>query len=307
MVPELSGCSIFTYCQFVFISAISIWSTKEIIRSFVINGIIYGRDAGSYKNHISLQINENVLSIRYSNSLESNRLHQICGLSFVTNMATYGPYTNDIQCGNSKYTVKVPGDKDFEDFISSDAIYDDDLTVLGFKSQKTLTIWHGQTDIATYSTDSGEYSDANGPGYWALDNMFDDENKESIWHSSNNAKGTVQTLTISFLSPIHFEHLKIKKRLYFKGQIDPDYNLAWLNVCLVLNNDVANQLCTNEQKGFSDSDQDDVIWTLPTNDVTTVELVFRDTGTYGNRHSGNAAVRDLKIFYKEIPGMFFIA
>ena len=272
-------------------------STNEIIRSFVINGILYGRDAGSNQNHISLQINENVLSIRYSNSLESNRLHQICGLSFVTNMATYGPYTNDIQCGNSEYTVKLPGDKDFEDFISSDAIYDDDLTVLGFKSQEILTVWHGETNIATYSTDSGQWSDD-----FALSKMFDDENSLSLWHSHQNAIGTVRTLTIAFSSPIDFQHLQIMKRSHTEH---PDYALGWFNVCLVLDNDEANQLCTTELKGFPDSDEVYVIWTMPKTDVTIVELVWRNTGPYTVAPAESAMVRDLKIFYTEIPSKFF--
>ena len=274
-------------------------STNEIIRSFVINGIMYGRDDGSNQNHIALQINENVLSIRYSNSLESNRLHQICGLSLVTNIATYGPYTTGNQCGHTKYTVKVPEDTDLGDFIASDAIYDDDLTVLGFKNQEILSVWHGETNIASYTTDSGVWD--SGDDY-ALKNMFDDESSLSIWHSNRDARGTVRTLTITFSSPIDFKHLQIMKRSHSEH---PDYNVIYADVCVVLDSDEDNQLCTTEGKGFPDSDEVHVIWTLPKTDVTIVELVFRNTGPYKITAADSAMIRDLKIFYTEIPSKFF--
>ena len=165
--------------------------------------------------------------------------------------------------------------------------------------KKLLSVWHGDTNIATYETDGGIYDNSD---LYALDNMFDDESSSSIWHSHDNTWNTVFSLTINFLSPIDFQHLKIMKRPYNEH---PNYATAWLNVCLVLDNDEANQLCTDEQKGFSDSDNENVIWTMPKNAVSIVELVFRDTGTYGNGASGGAMVRDLKIFYKEIPGKFY--
>ena len=159
------------------------------------------------------------------------------------------------------------------------------------------SVWHGETDIATYETDSGYYQNDN---IYRLENMFDDETSLSIWHSHTHH--AVQTLTINFLSAIDFQHLQIMKRSYTEHSM---YITAYLNVCLVLNNDEVNQLCTDEQKGFADSDNDYIIWTLPKKDVTTVELVFRDTGTYGNAASNKAMVRDLKIFYTEIPGKFY--
>ena len=40
---------------------------------------------------------------------------------------------------------------------------------------------------------------------------------------------------------------------------------AYLNVCLVLDNDIVNQLCTDTTKGFSGSkDKDFIIWDMPT-------------------------------------------
>ena len=133
--------------------------------------------------------------------------------------------------------------------------------------------------------------------------MFDDEKYESIWHSHRDAYATVQTLTINFFDPVDFDNLKIKKRSAVSDSRSPT---AYLNVCLVLDNDVDNQLCTDQQKGFADSDNDNIQWNLPKTEVTVVELVFRDTNTYGNKISGHAMIRDLKIFYSKNPGKFFV-
>ena len=133
--------------------------------------------------------------------------------------------------------------------------------------------------------------------------MFDDEKYESIWHSHRDAYATVQTLTINFFDPVDFDNLEIKKRSSASDSRSPT---AYLNVCLVLDKDLGNQLCTDQQKGFSDSDNDNIQWNLPTKGVKIVELVFRDTETYGNGISGSAMIRDLKIFYSKNPGKFFV-
>ena len=157
-----------------------------------------------------------------------------------------------------------------------------------------LRVWHGETDIASYATDSGVWHEVLHGSMPNLENMFDDEASESIWHSDLNSSGSVQTLTINFHEQIDFEYLKIKKRSAASDSRSPT---AYLNVCLVLDNDITNQLCTDQQKGFSHSDNDNIQWNLSRNNVHKVELVFRDTNTYGNQISGYAMVRDLKIFY----------
>ena len=166
------------------------------------------------------------------------------------------------------------------------------------------SVWHGETDIASYATDSGVWDGAIDGFKPILENMFDDEASESIWHSSLDSKGSVQTLAINFHEPIDFEYLKIKKRSAASDSRSPT---AYLNVCLVLDNDITNQLCTDQQKGFSHSDNDNIQWNLSRNNVNKVELVFRDTNTYGNQISGHAMVRDLKIFFSENPSKFQIS
>ena len=64
----------------------------------------------------------------------------------------------------------------------------------------------------------------------------------------------------------------------------------YLNVCLVLNEDTENQLCTNTPNGFNNDPDPFLTWYKPTDKVSTVELVFRD--------GQSAQIADLKIFYQ---------
>ena len=64
----------------------------------------------------------------------------------------------------------------------------------------------------------------------------------------------------------------------------------YFNVCLVLNEDTENQLCTNTPNGFNNDPDPFITWYKPTDNVSTVELVFRD--------SQHAQIADLKIFYQ---------
>ena len=71
----------------------------------------------------------------------------------------------------------------------------------------------------------------------------------------------------------------------------PSWNCAkrYFNVCLVLNGDTENELCTNTPDGFNNDSSNYITWCKPTENVKTVELIFRD-----NQH---AQINDLKIFY----------
>ena len=68
----------------------------------------------------------------------------------------------------------------------------------------------------------------------------------------------------------------------------------YLNVCLVLNGDTSDQLCTNTPDGFNNDKSPFIAWYKPARNVHTVELVFRDTE--------HAQISDLKIFYA--PGLY---
>ena len=156
-----------------------------------------------------------------------------------------------------------------------------------------FNVWHGETDIASYETDSGEFNSGTG-----LERMFDDESSGTIWQSSPSAFTKVKTLTITFINPIYFQSLKIRKHTNHDA-FDEAKN-AYSNICLVLNNDITNQLCTDQPKGFSHSDDENVQWILPTDIVTKVQLVFRYIETAYSDYNGNAMIQDLKIFYYEI-------
>ena len=66
-------------------------------------------------------------------------------------------------------------------------------------SPDEVKVWHGETDIATYSTDSGEWVVESSGEVYGLANMFDDEDSSSIWHNHIDNTNTVQTLTFNFL------------------------------------------------------------------------------------------------------------
>ena len=64
----------------------------------------------------------------------------------------------------------------------------------------------------------------------------------------------------------------------------------YFNVCLILNGRSDDQMCTNTPDGFNNDSSPFITWYKPTDNVTTVELVFRD-----DKH---AQIADLKIFYQ---------
>ena len=123
-------------------------------------------------------------------------------------------------------------------------------------------------------------------------------------------------MEISFLEPIRFIELIIMKR---QDCCQERYD----NVCLVLDNDVGNQLCTDSDDGFSEIkdrweqihssdhwdplyeekatyDWNHITWKMPKDDVRHVALYFRDTDPY----HGHAQIAELEIVYDE-HGKFF--
>ena len=76
------------------------------------------------------------------------------------------------------------------------------------------------------------------------------------------------------------------------------YGDRYFNVCLVLNEDTENQLCTNTPSGFNNDPDPFITWYKPTENVTTVELVFKDQNNVSGCDSGHAQIADLKIFYQ---------
>ena len=56
-----------------------------------------------------------------------------------------------------------------------------------------ISVWHGETNIASYATDGGEKTAETA----RLERMFDDD-LESFWHSHDDTKNKVQTVTVNF-------------------------------------------------------------------------------------------------------------
>ena len=84
--------------------------------------------------------------------------------------------------------------------------------------------------------------------------------------------------------------LKIRKR---KG-----HTTRYFNVCLLLDGQIDNQLCTNTPEGFNNDTSPLITWYKPTDNVTTVELIFRDTNQQSGTDSGHAQIAELEIFHQ---------
>ena len=70
---------------------------------------------------------------------------------------------------------------------------------------------------------------------------------------------------------------------------DSNFN-RYFNVCLVLNGKTDDEMSTNTPEGFNHDNSPFITWCKPTENVTTVELIFRDKRV--------AHIADLKIFYQ---------
>ena len=125
-------------------------------------------------------------------------------------------------------------------------------------------------------------------------------------------------MEIRFQEDIRFIELTIMKR---QNCCQDRYE----NVCLVLDNDVGNQLCTDSNEGFSEIkdrwqqihssdhwdplyeekamyDLNHITWKMPKDNVRHVALYFRDTDPY----NGHAQIAELEIVY-DVHGKFFHA
>ena len=88
--------------------------------------------------------------------------------------------------------------------------------------------------------------------------------------------------------------LKIRKRM------DPNCTKRYFNVCLVLDGQIDDQMCTNTLDGFNNDISPYITWYKPTDKVTTVGLIFRDTNAQSGWDSGHAQIADLEIFHQPL-------
>ena len=82
--------------------------------------------------------------------------------------------------------------------------------------------------------------------------------------------------------------LEIRKRTV-KSQ--PSWSKRYFKVCLVLNGRIDDEMCTNTPDGFNNDSSPFITWYKPTDNVNTVELIFRDQNL-------PAQIADFKIFYQ---------
>ena len=83
--------------------------------------------------------------------------------------------------------------------------------------------------------------------------------------------------------PIEFYSLSILKRTNCCGD---RYN----NVCLIIDEDTNNQICTNTDSGFSNQESNMITWKIAKKIARKIDLYFRD-----KKH---AQIADLQILYK---------
>ena len=115
-------------------------------------------------------------------------------------------------------------------------------------------IWHGEADVAFFEQSGGK----NGNAY--VRNLFDDD-LNSFFMSDRDTVAEVKELRTTFKKPVFFNKVTIHKRTdvpfaYKEGV--PQCCIAGMsqykNVCLVINNDEDNQLCTDDNYGWAKDD-----------------------------------------------------
>jgi len=170
--------------------------------------------------------------------------------------------------------------------------------------QGPLLVWNGDGRIAQVTNNAGVWPHGDKGG--EVCNMFDGK-PNTFWHSSKSTTQLPKTIKIEFIvsnriknstlvikgllsqfqKPINFAMLHIRKR---QDGSEHGWTRRYFNVCLVLNGQTTDEMCTNTPDGFNHDHSPFITWCKPTKNVTTVELIFRDKDV--------AQIADLKIFYQ---------
>lgn len=143
--------------------------------------------------------------------------------------------------------------------------------------------WHGEEDIATFSSIGDNRWHASDPQN--ATNMFDDD-LTSIWYAQHPVVTGPQRVDVTFKDPIDFEKLVIVKRK------NVSYRKQYQNVCMSL--DDVEISCTSDSYGSgADDTKESIIWTKSQEKVQKVSLQFK-------HKSKPAQVGDLKIYFSNI-------
>jgi len=148
-------------------------------------------------------------------------------------------------------------------------------------------VWQGDPYIATITNNGGEYNDGMNWNKYQVWNMFDSD-IHTMWHSAHEKRTQRKSMAVTFKQPIKFTEISIVKRQDCCAD-------RYKNVCLVLDDNVQERLCTDADYGFANSNQysNTITWKNIRNDVSKVELVFNEVGDY----YGHAQIAEMEIIY----------
>ena len=130
--------------------------------------------------------------------------------------------------------------------------------LVAFSSAK---VWHGENDIASFKNTAGIAGTQN----TALSNLFDDSIYSFFMSNHNLNNDPEKHLLVTFNEAINFQAVSLHKRVTMGGDedgtiISPQQNCCYAgtstfnNVCLVLDGDIENQMCTDAPWGWSYDD-----------------------------------------------------
>ena len=126
-------------------------------------------------------------------------------------------------------------------------------------------VWHGEMDVASFENTGG----LSGYGNGGLENLFDESEFSMFVSDYKLNNNTEKHLKTTFNEPINFQAVTLHKRFTANGGypgepysaiILPQENCCYagtstfFNVCLVLDDDFENELCTDAAYGWSYDD-----------------------------------------------------
>ena len=123
-------------------------------------------------------------------------------------------------------------------------------------------VWYGENNV---KVESDGWNNAKYSFRYLFDGDAVDENGDpTIWHSEHIDRE--QTLKFTFNQPINFNRLEVKKQRDVSSSIfDQSWQSFYNNVCVVLDGDTADQLCTDTPNGgfngVPNTDLDLITWT----------------------------------------------
>ena len=126
-------------------------------------------------------------------------------------------------------------------------------------------VWHGEMDVASFENTGG----LGGAQNTGLENLFDDSVYSMFASDVDLMENPEKHIKTTFNEPINFQAVTLHKRFTANGGypgepyaaiILPQENCCYagtstfFNVCLVLDNDFENELCTDAAWGWSYDD-----------------------------------------------------